>query len=169
MNRLIDILNRIRRNQRLEWLTVSQRKAFDVIQERLRFLDEVNLYGEHGVGKTFLGWVLQACELADYAPRLDDVKPTFMQHTIVIDNLGWRRTEAREALYHCHNLGYHKVVLITKELVQEQMSTIELTLTDMDIAMVIDNLRSIHVIPYSDVPQTLWDLVCPLMRKEGEH
>ncbi len=167
MNRFVDILNRIRKNQNVDWLTLSQKAAFDLIRERLKFLDEVNVYGNHGVGKTFLGWVLQAQGLADYAPRLEDVKPSFLNRTIVVDNLGWRRSEAREALHHCRNLGYRQVILITEESVQEQMTTVKLTLTEADIEKAIGNLRNIHVVPYSDIPQSLWDLVCPLRTREG--
>lgn len=69
MNRFVDILNRIRQNANLQWLTPSQQIVHRLLNERLAFLDEVNLWGAHGVGKTFLGWVLQD-RGAVYAPRL---------------------------------------------------------------------------------------------------
>lgn len=167
MNRFVDILNRIRQNAKTNWLTTSQKAAYNLLRERLNFLDEVNLWGGHGVGKTFLGWVLWAHGLAVYAPRLEDVEPAPLLRIIVVDNSDWRRAEVREALRYCRSQGYEKVVLITTEPVQEQMSVIELGLTDEDIAKVIFNLRSIAIAPYDEAPRNLWDLVSPLNLKKG--
>lgn len=169
MNRYVDILNRIRQNVNLDWLTPSQQVAYNWLCERLKFLDEVNLWGEHGVGKTFIGWVLQAQGLAVYTPRLEDaerIQTLPLHRTIIVDNLGWRRSEVRDALYCCRSLGYDKIVLITTECVQEQMAAIQLSLTDEDIQKVITNLRSIGVAPYDDAPRNLWDIISPISLKE---
>jgi hypothetical protein len=162
MNRFVDILNRIRQNANANWLTPSQRAAYDLLRARLDFLDEVNLWGQHGVGKTFIGWVLQAQELAVYAPRLKDVEPARLLRVVVVDNSDWQRFAAREALHHCRSQGYDKIVLITTEPVQEHIAVVELRLTEEDIKKVIANLRSISVAPYNDTPQSLWNMVSPL-------
>lgn len=162
MNRYVDILNRIRQSANLHWLTPAQQEAYQLVRERLKFLDEVNLWGEHGVGKTFLGWVLCKDRLAVYAARPEDVKPALLVPTVVVDNLGWRRTEVREVLRYCRSMGYNKVVLITTEPVQEQMSVVKLALTERDVNRVVANLRSIGVIPYRDAPRSLWELVSPV-------
>jgi len=164
-NRFVDILNRIRQHANPDWLTPSQQAAFDLLRERLNFLDEVNLWGRHGVGKTFLGWMLQVQALAVYAPRLEEEgkkQMELLRRTIVVDNLDWRREEVREALRWCRSLGYKKVVFFTTEPVQDQMSTVELRLTDEDMEKVVANLRSIGVVPYSGTPRNLWDLVSPV-------
>lgn len=166
MNRFVDILNRIRQNANIDWLTPSQKVAYTLLCERLKFLDEVNLWGRHGVGKTFIGWLLHKQGLATYAPRLEDVEPVKFLRVIVVDNMDWRRAKVREALYHCHAQGYEKVVLITTEPVQEQMSVVELGLTDDDLAKVVANLRSIAIAPYDEAPRNLWDLVSPLNLRE---
>jgi hypothetical protein len=165
MNRFVDILNIIRQKANPNWLTPSQQAAYHLLRERLNFLDEVNLWGGQGVGKTFLGWVLRAQGLAIFAPRLEDVgqeQALPLQRTIVVDNLDWRRTAVREALHHCRSHGYDKIVLITNEFVQDQVATVEVALTDDDIAQVAANLRSIGVAPYNDTPHSLWDLVSPV-------
>jgi len=162
MNRFVDILNRIRQHANPDWLTSSQQIAWNLLSERLNFLDEVNLWGRHGVGKTFVGWMLQAQGLAVYAPRLEEVEEKPLQRTIIIDNAGWRRWEVREALRYCRSQGYEKVVLVTTEPVQDQLSTVELRLTTEDLEKVVANLRSIGVAPYSDAPRSLWDLVSPM-------
>lgn len=164
MNRYVDTLNRIRQNANANWLTPSQRAVYDLLRERLKFLDEVNLRGGHGVGKTFIGWVLRAQGLAVYAPRLEDVEPALLLRTVVVDNLDWQRTVVREALHRCRGHGYDKVVLITNEFAQEQMATVELALSANDLEQAMINLRSIGVLPYSETPSTLWDLVCPVER-----
>lgn len=162
MNRFVDILNRIRQYANLNWLTPSQQVAWNLLLERLSFLDEVNLWGRHGVGKTFISWMMEAQGLAVYAPRLEEVKERSLQRTIVVDNVSWRRGEVREVLRYCRSQGYEKIVLITTEPVQDQMSTIELRLTNEDLEKAVANLRSIRVAPYSDAPRSLWDLISPV-------
>jgi hypothetical protein len=162
MNRFVEILNRIRRHANVDWLTPSQRIAVELLRERLEFLDELNLWGAHGVGKTFIGWVLHAQRLAVYAPRLEDVEPARLSRVVIVDNSNWRRIDVREALHRCRDYGYDKVVLISTEPVQEQIAGVELQLSADDIQKVAANLRSISVVPYSDTPQSLWNMVSPL-------
>jgi len=168
MNRFVDILNRIRQNANLSWLTPSQQRAYNLLRERLKFLDEINLWGGRGVGKTFLGWTLWKQEEAVYVPRKEEigcVQISPLRRFIVVDNVNWRREIVREVLHLCRLQGYDKIILITTEPVQEQMATVELVLTSDDIGRVIDNLRSIGVAPYDDEPRHLWDLVSPLNLK----
>jgi hypothetical protein len=162
MNRFVEILNRIRRHANVDWLTPSQRIAVELLRERLEFLDELNLWGAHGVGKTFIGWVLHAQRLAVYAPRLEDVEPARLSRVVIVDNSNWRRIDVREALHRCRDYGYDKVVLISTESVQEQIAGVQLQLSADDIQKVAANLRSIRVVPYSDTPQSLWNMVSPL-------
>ena len=167
MNRYVDVLNRIRQNANLNWLTPAQQGAYQLVREQLKFLDEVNLWGYHGVGKTFLGWILWKQGLAVYAPRLQNVKLVPLIRTIVVDNLGWRRAEVREVLYCCRGMGYNKVLLITTDPVQDQITTVQLTLRAEDIKQAAANLRGIGIVPYSDTPHNLWELVSPLKDLNG--
>jgi hypothetical protein len=162
MNRFVDTLNRIRQRAGADWLTPSQRTAYERLHERLEFLDEVNLWGAHGVGKTFIGWVLYRQGLAAYAARLEAIEPVPLKRVVVVDNSDWRRRAVREALHRCREHGYEKVVLISTEPVQEQMASVELRLTADDLQTVAANLRTVGVAPYTDTPQSLWDLVSPL-------
>jgi len=162
MNRFVDILNRIRQGANLDWLTPSQRAAYDLLWERLGFLDEVNLWGKHGVGKTFVGWMLHRQRLATYYPLLEHVEHSSLLHAVVVDNMGWRRAEVLEALHHCRGKGFDKIVLVTTEPVQHQIATVELRLTADDVEHAAANLRSVGVAPYGDLPDNLWDLVSPL-------
>ena len=162
MNRFIDILNRIRQNINPDWLTPTQQAAYNLLRERLAFLDEVNLWGGHGVGKTFLGWVLQSQGLAAYKPRSEEIGLASLLDTVIVDNIGWQRAIVRDLLHLCRNQGYQKVVFITTEPAREQMATIELLLTDEDLVKASANLRSIGIAPYSGMPHSLWDLVSPM-------
>lgn len=162
MNRFVDILNRVRQEAHIEWLTPSQKAAYDLLRERLGFLDEVNLWGRHGVGKTFVGWMLHQQRLAVYYPLLERVKQDSLLHTVVVDNVGWRRAQVLEVLHHCRSKGFNKIVLITTEPVQHQIATVELRLSAEDIEHVVTNLRGIGIAPYSSSPQSLWDLVSPV-------
>jgi hypothetical protein len=162
MNRFVDILNRIRQHANTDWLTPSQRTAYELLRERLEFLDEINLWGPPGVGKTFIGWVLHAQQLATYAPRLEDVEPAHLSRIILVDNLSWQRSAVRCTLHNCREQGYEKVVLISAEPVHEQIAGVELRLTTVDIGKVAENLRAVGVAPRNDAPQSLWNMVSPL-------
>jgi hypothetical protein len=162
VNQFIDILNRIRQAADLAWLTPSQQKAREAILERLKFLDEVNLWGYPGTGKTFLGWMLQKEGIADYVSEPKAIQLAFKTRTIVVDNAGWKRNEVRDILHRARQFGYNQSILITTEPVQEQMATVELVLTPEDKEWVALNLRRIRVIPYRDAPETLWDVVSPI-------
>jgi len=164
MSRFVDILNRIRERASLSWLTSSQRASYELLRERMKFLDEVNLCGRHGVGKTFIAWLLNKQGLVAYVPRLEQVGQTQagVSGWIVVDNLGWRREEVRKALHACRMQGYEKVVLLTTDPVQDQIAAVELQLTSEDMAHVGNNLRGIGVEPYGVSPRSLWDLVIPV-------
>lgn len=162
MNRFVDTLNRIRQAADSSWLTPSQQKAKAAILERLKFLDEINLWGSPGTGKTFLGWILRKDRLVEYVATMEQMGPAGIFRTIVIDNACWRRREVREILHSARQSGYDRLILITPEPVQEQMATVELVLTQEDLEWAITNLRRIRVTPYCDTPRTLWELVSPV-------
>lgn len=163
MNRYVDIMNRIRQHAHPEWLTPSQKEAYDKICSRLGFLDEVNLWGDHGSGKTFLAWVLRARGLADYTARAGKMTQKLsLQRTIIVDNISWRRLEARDAVHQCRMLGYEKVILVSTEPVEDDIAHVSLSLSSEDIEKVRQNLRTIGVLPFTEEHQSLWDLVSPL-------
>jgi len=162
VNRFVDTLNRIRQRVSVDWLTPSQRAAYERLREQLEFLDEVNLWGAHGTGKTFIGWVLHRQGVATYAARLEAFEPALAERVVVVDNSDWRRRAVRDALHRCREYGYGKVMLISTEPVQEQMASVELRLTADDLQAVAENLRAVGVAPYSDAPKNLWDIVSPL-------
>jgi hypothetical protein len=58
MNLFVETLNRIKTELNMSWLSKSQSLAYDRISERIETVGVVNLYGYHGMGKTFLGWVI---------------------------------------------------------------------------------------------------------------
>lgn len=162
MNCFVDILNRIRQSADSTWLTPSQQRAQNALLERLKFLDEVNVWGHPGTGKTFLGWMLQKQRVAEYVPSAEQIRQASLFHTIIVDNVGWRRKEVRDIVYLVRLSGYRRVVLITQEPVQEHMATVEVLLNHEDVERVIANLYRIRVTPLNNAPQTLWDLVSPI-------
>lgn len=162
MNWFVDVLNRIRQSAEPAWLTPSQRRAYEALLERLKFLDEVNLWGGPGTGKTFLGWMFYKQRLTDYVSAVEWLGQAGPLRAVVVDNAGWKRREVRDVLHLARQSGYDRVVLITREPVQEQMATVELPLTPEDIEQAIANLRRIRVSPCTDAPKTLWELVSPI-------
>lgn len=168
MNRFVDILNRVRQSADSTWLTPSQQGAWNALLERLKFLNEVNLWGRPGTGKTFLGWILHKQRVAEYIPSFEQIRQAGLFRTIIIDNAGWRRREVRDIIHLARLAGYDRVILITQEPVQEQMATVELFLNPEDVEQVIANLYRIRVTPFNDTPRTLWDLVSPIPLNPGK-
>ncbi len=162
MNRYIDILNHIRKAADHSWLTPGQEEAYKQLMERWKFLDEVNLWGEPGSGKTFIGWVLHKQSFANYAPALKEVPRSSSFSKIIVDNCSWYRRDIRETLSYCRSLGYHKVVLITSEPAQDQIASIQVRLFPQDLEKAAQNLQSVCKITSVYISHTLWDLVSPL-------
>ncbi len=162
MNRYIDALNRIRQNADASWLTPNQKAAYTQLIERWQFLDEINLWGSPGSGKTFIGWVLHK---QGYAIYVSDPKriPSFSVHSaIIVDNCFWSRQTIRKVLQDCRLLRYQKIALITSEPAQDQIACIEVKCSPEDLERAAQNLRSIRLLASAENSHTLWDLVTPI-------
>jgi len=166
MNQFVNILNRIRQKADESWLTLSQQMAKEEIIKKLKFLDEVNLWGSHGAGKTFLGWIMWKQNLVDYSASREYVVSSGSR-IIVVDNSSWKRRDVLETLHHYRVRGYDKVLFITTEPVQHSIATVELKLKLEDLKKASSNLHSIGVPPYANNPKSLWDLVIPAELRGG--
>jgi hypothetical protein len=99
-------------------LTPSQAASRARIEERLAYPGAVNLYGLHGVGKTFLAWTLSAEKKALYVvhpSRLRDVvdRATTSDTVVVVDNVAEDRSSFRQMMIGLESLGDPKVVVIS--------------------------------------------------------
>lgn len=167
MNRLVALLNRLRFEANWAWLTASQQAASQQLAEFFRINDAINLFGEHGVGKTFLAWVwhkewqrLGFGRIA-YFPFPSLIAPDERCRFAIVDNLLSYRDVIRDAIRRCRLCGYERVLLITVHAAADQMPKVRLDLSESDMEQISERLRRLGYPPYTDRPRHLWELVVP--------
>ncbi len=170
VNYMVALLNRLRHELRWQWLTPSQRVASEQLVDFLRIHDVANLFGEHGVGKTFLAWVwhkewqwLGFGRIA-YFPFPSQIAPVEGRRFAIVDNLPSHREAVRDALRQSRLCGFQQTLLITVHAADDQMPKVRLALTEEDVTQVANLLQSLGYPPYADQPRNLWELVVPLGR-----
>ncbi len=168
MNRLVALLNRLRAEAKWSWLTESQRVASEQLIDFFRVNDAVNLFGAHGVGKTFLAWVW--CKewqrfgfgRIAYFPFASLIAPKGNCRLAIVDNLLSHRDVIRDAIRRSRICGYERVLLITVHAAADQLPKVRLDLTEADIEQISERLRRLGSPPYTDQPRNLWELVVPM-------
>ncbi|MFN4180045.1 MAG: hypothetical protein ACK4I8_07005 [Armatimonadota bacterium] len=167
MNRLVALLNRLRYEMRWDWLTPSQLAASEQLMDFFRINDVANLFGAHGVGKTFLAWVwhkewkrLGFGRIA-YFPFASPITPNENCRFAIIDNLLSRREVIRDAIRQCRLCGYERVLLITVHAAADQLPKVRLDLTEADKEQVVERLRRLGYPPFTEQPRNLWECVVP--------
>ena len=153
MSRLVEFQNRIRRQFCLEWLSPSQKKTYDHLQNLLSFQETVNLYGSTGVGKTFIRWVLEK-EVPMYSylsPDKLEENTTNKTSWAVVDPHPRQRLIVRQTLATLHDLDYTKIILVSDEPIEDQIPRCQLALTPSDLQKIYQNWSAISI-PVDDLP-----------------
>jgi len=169
MSLIFEVTNAIKERADLSWLTSSQRICFEAIMRELRYPSLINLYGDCGSGKTFLGWIIQQETSGYYLPLPKSVKELqpLSDNIFIIDNCSWTRIQFREILKQLQFLSITKAVIITRQKIQDDILAIKLELTSEDISTVLNNLRKIgYICPARDI-SNLWELFT--IHKGGDH
>ncbi len=167
MNRHVALLNRLRAEAKWDWLAESQRLASEQLAHFFRINDVANLFGAHGVGKTFLAWVwLKEWQRFGfgriaYFPSVKLIATVELHRLAIVDNLPSHRDAIRGALRKCRLCGFDRVLLITVHAADDQIPKVRLNLTERDIMQVTENLRRLGYPPLTDEPRNLWELVVP--------
>lgn len=132
----------------MNWLSKSQTLAYHQISEKIETAGVVDLFGPHGMGKTFLGWIIHREGLklsggtakAVYFPFLRCLKRSGAK-VAVIDNLPSERNAIREAIHRCRWNGFDLVVLITNLPAQDQIPSVRIELSEEDFKFISQNLE----------------------------
>ncbi len=158
MSEFIRRLNAIKTRWDPAWLTPSQQQCLIELQAALRVPGSVNLFGKHGVGKTFLAWVLARESDLIYFPHLALLEQAENTNAdgVIIDNCLPGRIEHREVLKLLRFRGIKRSILITTELIHDYTYQSELILTPADLQKVRDNLETVGI--YVDAFAEGWDL-----------
>ena len=112
---MLVLLNKLKAQAASDWLTDSQRVAFDDIRSVLRFPEMVNLHGPIGSGKTFLAWTLSRMLETSYFPNLAafDERSERPMPQAVVDNAGAGERAVRDLLAVAQRKGTHTLLFIT--------------------------------------------------------
>ncbi len=136
----IRLHNKVKESATFQLLSPNQRTAFSSLREAARYANRLNLYGESGAGKTFVGWVLARELGALYLPGPSDQMEK--AEIIVVDDAPSTRTQSR--ILYGDALEYaNSVVLLSQEPIEDHIVQVQLSLTAEDLAFVGENLRGL--------------------------
>lgn len=165
MSQLLTLLNRLKAEARLEWLTDSQQATWHLMKRQLYFPDRVNLYGDSGSGKTFLAWALANVQNASLFATPEALyqsnyvnKPPRL---VIVDNCASDTAELRRLLAELQMRNGRSALIITRHPNQLGLPLIHLPLpTPQDITITYHNLSLLE--QYALTPRTsgnLWQVI----------
>jgi len=132
-----DFINKVKENYSVEWLTPSQQAVFQMISQVYKFHEIINVYGHVGVGKTFLSWVIEK-ELSGF--YIDNISEMEDSGLLIIDNCSNRRKNIREIIQESMLYEIDNIIIITDKKANDDIFSIELSLTDEDKTCFKNNL-----------------------------
>jgi len=133
----ITLNNRIKDLFDESWLTESQQAIYKMIIKRYRTHEMVNIYGEPGTGKTFLGWNIAETMKGVYTKDIND---TSSETLVVLDNWSYKKQDVRAILPIMKFNCIKKVIVITEKEVRDDIVSLELLFTDSDRKIFKHNL-----------------------------
>lgn len=125
----ITLTNRIKEIFNENWLTDSQNNIYKIVLLKYQTHKIVNIFGEVGTGKTFLGWNIAKAMSASYTSNIEDVG---LKSIVVLDNWSHKKQDVRNILPIMHLNGIKKVILLTEKEVKDDIVSLELLLTEND-------------------------------------
>ena len=165
MSQLLALLNRLKVEARSELLTDNQQLAWKEIRRLLQFPERVNLSGECGGGKTFLGWALaRTLDVVLFTTPMALHQSDFFNKReclVVVDNATSELGDLRWLLAELQMRNGRSTLIITRKPNQIGLPLIHLPLpTPQDIAIVYRNLSLLE--RYALRPRTegdLWQII----------
>jgi len=163
MSKMLLLLNKLKAQATLDWLTDSQRTAFDAVRDALRFPETVNLHGPVGTGKTFLAWTLSRTLEMPYFPSpsaFDERSERPTPHAIV-DNAAAGERAVRNLLAVAQRKDTHSLLFITHQPNEMGFRAIALpALTPHDFDVVYRNLSLLEYYALPPLHEgSLWEAV----------
>lgn len=140
MNTYLSLSNFIKENLSDDWMTPSQRKAYDKLIDALSYHNYINLYGTVGAGKTFLGWLLHKNQIGHYFSHWSDLEP--VSELVVVDNVSETREDFRNLIKEVQLADIHKLIAISREPINDYVAFVKLDCQQADLTKMTDNLMS---------------------------
>jgi len=163
MSKMLVLLNKLKAQAASDWLTDSQRSAFDAVCDALRFPETVNLHGPVGSGKTFLAWTFSRTLVMPYfpSPSAFDERSERPTPQAVVDNAGTGERAVRDLLAVAQRKGTHTLLFITHSPNEMGFRAIALPApTPHDFDVVYRNLSLLEHYALPPVREgNLWDAI----------
>ena len=134
MSLYIEWLNQIKLKADYEWLTKSQRKAFNDIVERWPAEVFLCLYGPQGCGKSFIARLLVKLHGYVYTNELKDLEPG--PELVVVDGEEYNRLMRPRT----QMLRLKRVVILMRRPPRDPMPKIEVSLDEHDVKQFQHNI-----------------------------
>jgi len=134
MSLYVEWLNQIKLKADYEWLTKSQRKAFNDIVERWPAEVFLCLYGPQGCGKSFIARLLVKLHGYVYTNELKDLEPG--PELVVVDGEEYNRLMRPRA----QMLPLKRVVILMRRPPRDPMPKIEVSLDEHDVKQFQHNI-----------------------------
>ena len=134
MSLYVEWLNQIKLKADYEWLTKSQRKAFNDIVERWPAEVFLCLYGPQGCGKSFIARLLVKLHGYVYTNELKDLEPG--PELVVVDGEEYNRLMRPRA----QMLRLKRVVILMRRPPRDPMPKLELALDEHDVKQFQHNI-----------------------------
>lgn len=138
MSKYIELLNKIKEECTSEWLTKSQLKIFNKIAYGLEVHKLINIFGDVGLGKTFIGWIFQKSFNYVYINDIKDIPDH--EYVVLDDNIRFRREDTRILRPIIIQKNIRRMVLLTRTEVQDDIPSQCLTMDHDDKKNVCSNL-----------------------------
>lgn len=160
MSRYIRLLNSIKANITTLQPTPSQQACRARIEGRLVYPGIVNLYGHQGTGKTVLGWALCNEGHATFVvyPRQRDLEVLRQRDFVFVDNAEADHRAFRRLLGELETANVQRAVIATHYPADDYVFRAELSLTEEDIAVALQNLKALGFRTSESRFSTLWHL-----------
>lgn len=135
--------NVLKQHASLSFLTPSQSNLLCVLQSQMQYANRINLYGDAGVGKTFLAWVLCAETGALYVPSPARLREGRVASThVVVDDVDGGRDESRE-IWQDVLQAAKSALLITRSPIQDHVAHAHLQLRPDDLEVAVQNMSRV--------------------------
>lgn len=158
MSRYIRVVNSLKLQIRDLEPTPSQISCINLLLDRLQYPGTANLFGLHGVGKTFMGWVLVKDAKVEYFSHPSRITKSLVQEDRIafVDNVSHIKADFRQSSIMVEGAGFKRVIFVSTYPVDDYVYRVELNLTNDDVNVARKNLSMLGYIPTIKDRNSLW-------------
>ena len=140
MSKYLELLSLIKQKCDITWATPSQREIISLLASRYSSHKVINIFGEPGSGKSFLGWLLHKNGYGTYICDPQEILSSIPHRRVIIDNAPCERFSSTKSKSYLQECNYTQFIFITTTPVDDDMLKLHLHLTEEDKAKFKQNL-----------------------------